>query len=71
MKLPFADASFDGVYAIESTCHAPDRAGVYGEIMRVLKVSTAAVVQTDRSAPPPAPPVASRRDARPNERLHS
>lgn len=37
MKLPFADASFDGVYAIESTCHAPDRAGVYGEIMRVLK----------------------------------
>lgn len=37
MKLPFADASFDGVYAIESTCHAPDRAGVYSEILRVLK----------------------------------
>jgi len=37
MKLPFPDASFDGVYAIESTCHAPNRAGVYGEIMRVLK----------------------------------
>lgn len=37
MKLPFPDASFDGVYAIESTCHAPVRAGVYGEIMRVLK----------------------------------
>ncbi|KAJ1463357.1 S-adenosyl-L-methionine-dependent methyltransferase [Pelagophyceae sp. CCMP2097] len=37
MKLPFAAASFDGVYAIESTCHAPDRAGVYGEIFRVLK----------------------------------
>jgi len=37
MKLPFPDASFDGVYAIESTCHAPDRAGVYSEIMRVLK----------------------------------
>mmetsp|Transcript_35134 Transcript_35134/g.100903 ORF Transcript_35134/g.100903 Transcript_35134/m.100903 type:complete len:388 (+) Transcript_35134:50-1213(+) len=37
MKLPFPDASFDGVYAIESTCHAPDRAKVYGEILRVLK----------------------------------
>merc|ERR1712194_282727 len=37
MKLPFPDASFDGVYAIESTCHAPDRSGVYGEILRVLK----------------------------------
>eukprot|EP00929_Paragymnodinium_shiwhaense_P116232 TRINITY_DN8558_c0_g1_i2.p1 TRINITY_DN8558_c0_g1~~TRINITY_DN8558_c0_g1_i2.p1 ORF type:complete len:414 (+),score=90.95 TRINITY_DN8558_c0_g1_i2:105-1244(+) len=37
MQLPFADASFDGVYAIESTCHAPDRAKVYGEIMRVLR----------------------------------
>merc|ERR1712050_418632 len=29
--------SFDAVYAIESTCHAPDRAGVYSEIFRVLK----------------------------------
>jgi len=37
MKLPFEDSSFDGVYAIESTCHAPDRAKVYGEILRVLK----------------------------------
>merc|ERR1711998_110881 len=37
MKLPFADNSFDGVFAIESTCHAPDRNGVYSEILRVLK----------------------------------
>jgi len=37
MKLPFEDNSFDAVYAIESTCHAPDRKGVYGEILRVLK----------------------------------
>merc|ERR1719499_983111 len=37
MKMPFPDASFDAVYAIESTCHAPDRAKVYGEILRVLK----------------------------------
>jgi len=37
MKLPFPDNHFDAVYAIESTCHAPDRTGVYGEILRVLK----------------------------------
>jgi len=37
MKLPFPDNSFDGVYAIEATCHAPDRNGVYSEIYRVLK----------------------------------
>lgn len=37
MQLPFKDSSFDGVYAIESTCHAPDRSKVYGEILRVLK----------------------------------
>lgn len=37
MKLPFPDNSFDGVYAIEATCHAPDRVGVYSEILRVLK----------------------------------
>jgi len=37
MKLPFPDNSFDGVYAIEATCHAPDRHGVYSEILRVLK----------------------------------
>jgi len=37
MKLPFEDSSFDAVYAIESTCHAPNREGVYSEILRVLK----------------------------------
>ena len=37
MKLPFPDNSFDGVYAIEATCHAPVREGVYSEILRVLK----------------------------------
>merc|ERR1711966_221969 len=37
MKLPFEDNSFDAVYAIEATCHAPDRVGVYSEIHRVLK----------------------------------
>ena len=37
MNLPFKDNSFYGVYAIEATCHAPDRAKCYGEILRVLK----------------------------------
>lgn len=37
MKLPFEANSYDGVYAIEATCHAPNRLGVYSEIYRVLK----------------------------------
>ena len=37
MKMPFENNSFDGVYAIEATCHAPRREAVYGEIFRVLK----------------------------------
>jgi len=38
MKLePFPDNHFDGVYAIEATCHAPQREEVYGQIYRVLK----------------------------------
>lgn len=37
MEIPFEDNSFDGVYAIEATCHAPKREDVYGEIFRVLK----------------------------------
>lgn len=24
MRMPFADDSFDGIFAIEATCHAPD-----------------------------------------------
>jgi sterol 24-C-methyltransferase len=35
--MPFPDASFDAVYVIEATCHAPSLAGVYREINRVLK----------------------------------
>ncbi|KIY63359.1 hypothetical protein CYLTODRAFT_458169 [Cylindrobasidium torrendii FP15055 ss-10] len=39
MKLAeqFGEGSFDAVYAIEATCHAPSWDGVYGEIFKVLK----------------------------------
>lgn len=37
MKMPFQDATFDAVYAIEATVHAPKLETVYGEIFRVLK----------------------------------
>jgi sterol 24-C-methyltransferase len=39
MKLTesFEENSFDGCYAIEATCHAPKREGVYGEIFKCLK----------------------------------
>jgi len=32
-----ADSSYDAAYSIESTCHAPNREGVYSEIFRILK----------------------------------
>lgn len=37
MNLPFKPDTFDGAYAIESTCHAPSRLGVYSEVFKVLK----------------------------------
>jgi sterol 24-C-methyltransferase len=37
MKMPLPDGSHDAAYAIESTCHAPDRAVAYGEVHRVLR----------------------------------
>ncbi|CAI5491410.1 unnamed protein product [Closterium sp. Naga37s-1] len=37
MSIPVPDASFDAVYAIEATCHAPDAVGCYSEVKRVLK----------------------------------
>jgi len=36
-KQPFRDGTFDAAYAIEATCHAPDRLRTYGEVARVLK----------------------------------
>lgn len=37
MQMDFEDESFDAVYAIEATVHAPVLEGVYKEIYRVLK----------------------------------
>jgi len=37
MDIPAEAASYDAAYAIEATCHAPDRVGVYSEVFRVLR----------------------------------
>lgn len=37
MNMDFEENTFDKVYAIEATCHAPKLEGVYGEIYKVLK----------------------------------
>jgi sterol 24-C-methyltransferase len=37
MKLPVPDGTYDGVYAIEATCHAPDKVKLFSEIFRVMK----------------------------------
>lgn len=37
MQMPFKGGAFDAAYAIEATCHAPDRVRVYSEVYRVLK----------------------------------
>jgi len=37
MNLPFPAESFDACYAIEATCHAPDRVGCFSQMFKVLK----------------------------------
>lgn len=37
MDLPFEDDTYDRIYAIGSTCHAPDRTPAFKELFRVLK----------------------------------
>eukprot|EP00270_Netrium_digitus_P006525 TRINITY_DN1906_c0_g1_i1.p1 TRINITY_DN1906_c0_g1~~TRINITY_DN1906_c0_g1_i1.p1 ORF type:complete len:359 (-),score=79.46 TRINITY_DN1906_c0_g1_i1:163-1239(-) len=37
MNIPAANNTYDAVYAIEATCHAPDSVKCYSEISRVLK----------------------------------
>jgi sterol 24-C-methyltransferase len=36
MNMPFTEQQFDAAYAIEATCHAPDRVQCYSEIARVI-----------------------------------
>src|SRR5215217_751616 len=36
MDIPCQDASFDAAFAIEATCHAPDRSRVFTEVFRVM-----------------------------------
>jgi len=31
------DNTYDAVYSVEATCHAPSKVGVYSEVFRVLK----------------------------------
>ncbi|CAG8493190.1 2990_t:CDS:2 [Cetraspora pellucida] len=37
MSMPFEENTFDAVYAIEATCHAPVLEGVYSQVFRALK----------------------------------
>jgi len=37
MNLPFPDNHFDGIYAIEATCHSSDRVKTFSNVFRVLK----------------------------------
>jgi len=37
MKVPQDDETYDSIYQVEATCHAPDKVGIYTEIKRLLK----------------------------------
>jgi sterol 24-C-methyltransferase len=37
MNIPQPENTYDAVYAIEATCHAPSKVGIYSEILRILK----------------------------------
>ena len=37
MQIPKGDDSYDGAYAIDATCYAPDKTALYREIFRVLR----------------------------------
>jgi len=37
MKVPSEECTYDAVYQVEATCHAPDKVGIYKEIFRLLK----------------------------------
>ncbi len=61
-----ADRTFDRGYAIESTCHAPDKAGAFAEIYRVLKPGALfwgqEMCMTDRFDPDDSRHLALKRD---------
>ncbi|MSP63767.1 MAG: methyltransferase domain-containing protein [Myxococcales bacterium] len=40
MQLPVAAGTYDAVYAIEATCHAPDKLKLFTELHRVMKPGT-------------------------------
>ncbi|MFO1321565.1 MAG: methyltransferase domain-containing protein [Burkholderiales bacterium] len=56
MCLPFADDTFDGIYAIESLCYCPvpDRGLLLRELCRVLRPGALAVVLDGYAHRPPA-----------------
>ncbi len=60
------DNTFDRAYAIESTCHAPDKAGAFAEIYRVLKPGSLfwgqEMCMTDKFDPDNSRHVAMKRD---------
>jgi len=37
MQVPAEDETYDAIYEVEATCHAPDKVGIYTEIKRLLK----------------------------------
>jgi len=37
MKVPNEESTYDAIYEVEATCHAPDKVGIYKEILRLLK----------------------------------
>lgn len=57
MELPFEDASFDAVFALESMPHMPDRAQVLRELRRVLRPGGRIVLTDFHRRRSPAPDV--------------
>lgn len=37
LHIPVENASYDAAYAIEATCHAPDKPSIFGEVARILR----------------------------------
>lgn len=54
--VPEPDASFDAIIAIESLCHAPDKAAFFAEAARLLRPGGRVVVSDFMAARPPAGP---------------